>query len=184
MINFGRKIKDLRQAKGMSLEELAKLAHLTPSFISQLERNVVSPSVASLRNIAAALGIKMSSFFTDAEFGEAKVLKESQREKVVSGDSKTVIEVLNSDVLSIKMEPLIFVLRPGGSTGKNLSTHDGEEFGFVLEGEIEVILDKQKLAMEKGDSICFNSLRPHRFRNIGKNIARVLWVVLSPRGVM
>lgn len=82
------------------------------------------------------------------------------------------------------MEPLVFTLQPKGHTGKQLNVHEGEEFGLVLEGKIKVQIGKEFYTLEQGDSISFDSMLPHKFRNIGKGKAKVLWVVFSPRRIM
>jgi len=157
---------------------------LTASFISQLERNIVFPSIPSLTNIASALGVKTDFFFRESEVPKGKVIKKEERERFVLKDEGADVEVLSESSLGIKMQPLIFTLRVGGHTGNQLNPHEGEEFGMVLKGKIELSVGKNKYLMEEASSVSFNSNQPHKFANVGREEAIVLWVIFSPRGVM
>jgi transcriptional regulator with XRE-family HTH domain len=183
-MDLGNKIHELRTQRRLTLEELANRTGLTASFISQLERNIVFPSIPSLINIASVLGVKTDFFFRESEVPKGKVIKKEERERFVLKNEGADVEVLSESSLGVKMQPLIFTLKVGGHTGSQLNPHEGEEFGMVLKGKIELSVGKDKYMMEEGDSISFNSIRPHKFVNIGTEEAVILWVVFSPRGVM
>jgi transcriptional regulator with XRE-family HTH domain len=183
-VDLGKRIHELRTEKRLTLEELANRAGLTASFISQLERSIVFPSIPSLSNIASALGVKTDFFFKQPEVPKGKIIKKEKRERFILKDEGADVEVLSESSLGVKMQPLIFTLKVGGHTGNQLNPHEGEEFGMVLKGGIELSVGKDKYMMEEGDSISFNSIQPHKFVNIGREEAIILWVVFSPRGVM
>ncbi len=184
MGTLGDKIHELRIKKRMTLEELAKKAVLTASFLSQLERSIVYPSIASLKKIASILRVPMGYFFREEEPIPGMLVKKGKRKRFAGDDPRTKVEVLSYSTLGIKMEPLIFNLEPGGQTGSQLSPHEGEEFGFVLKGKIQLSVGRNKYLMDEGDSICFSSMQSHSFKNTGKCKATVLWVIFSPRGIM
>jgi len=183
-MDLGKRIHELRTQRRLTLEKLANRTGLTASFISQLERNIVFPSIPSLESIASALGIKTDFFFKEPEVPKGKVIKRKERERFILEDEGADVEVLAEGSLGIKMQPLVFTLKVRGHTGSQLNPHEGEEFGMVLKGRIELSVGENKYIMEEGDSVSFNSIQPHKFVNAGKEKAVVLWVVFSPRGVM
>ncbi|MFQ5867908.1 MAG: cupin domain-containing protein [bacterium] len=183
-MDLGKRIHELRSQRRLTLEELGNRTGLTASFISQLERNIVFPSIPSLRGMASALGVKTDFFFKEPEVPKGKVIKKEKREKFILKDEGADVEVLSESSLGVKMQPLIFTLKVGGHTGNQLNPHEGEEFGMVLKGRIELSVGQDKYIMEEGDSISFNSIQPHKFVNMGKEEAVVFWAVFSPRGVM
>ncbi|MCJ7646881.1 cupin domain-containing protein [bacterium] len=184
-MDFGQRIKEIRLRRKFTLEELAKRANVSASFLSQIERGVVYPSIQSLRRIATALDVKLDYFFKEQNLQRTRnIVKKDEREKFFLKDSNALVEILSSSGPEISMEPLIFTVEPKGHTGKHLSIHEGEEFGLVLEGKIEVEIGKESYTLQEGDSICFNSMLPHKFRNTANVKAKVLWVVLSPRRIM
>lgn len=163
----------------MTLEELAKRTGLTSSFLSQVERNVTSPSVKSLREIATALNTKVSRFFEEERGRDFIFIKKDKRRKVVNDGLKSSYEVLASDLLGIRMEPSLLILKTGGKMEKQTGSLDGEEFGFVLKGRVELLRGAEKFIMEKGDSIYFKGVKSYKVVNIGNNEANLLWVVSS-----
>ena len=183
-MDLGKRIHELRAHRGLTLEKLANRAGLTASFISQLERNIVFPSIPSLTSIAAALGVRADFFFKETEVPKGKVVKKEKRERFILEDAGADVEVLSEGSLGVKMQPLIFTLKVGGHTGGQLNSHEGEEFGMVLKGRIELSVGEDKYTMEEGDSVSFNSFQPHKFVNVGGKEAVVLWVIFSSRGVM
>ena len=183
-MNFGQRIKEIRLNKKFTLEELAKRTDVSASFLSQIERAMVYPSVESLKKIATALHVKLDYLFKEEKVPRKTIVKRNKREKFFLKDSNALVEILSSSGIEVLMEPLVFTLEPKGHTGKQLNVHEGEEFGLVLEGKIKVQIGKESYALEQGDSISFNSMLPHKFRNIGSGKAKVLWVIFSPRRIM
>jgi len=183
-MEFGQRIKEIRLRKKFTLEELAKRTNVSASFLSQIERGVVYPSLDSLKRIASALHLKLDYFFKGEKAPSKTIVRREKRQKFFLKDSKALVEVLSSSGIEVLMEPLIFTLEPKGHTGKQLSTHEGEEFGLVLEGMIKVEIGEECYLLKEGDSISFDSMLPHKFINIGNGKAKILWVIFSPRRVM
>jgi len=178
-MNLGFQLRELRRRQKMTLEELGKRTGLSGSFLSQVERNIASPSVKSLRQIAAALNTKVSRFFDEEVSRDFIFVKKGNGKKVANGKLRSCYEVLASGLLDIRMEPAFIILKVGGKIEKQLDSLEGEEFGFVLKGKVEVVRGPRRFIMEKGDSIYFKGVKSHKIVNMGKNEANLLWIVCS-----
>ncbi len=180
-LNMGIKIKKLRKSKGLSLLEVSKNVGLSPSLLSQIENDKITPSIATLFKIANFLG-KKTSFFLDNHEEERKieypVVRKGQRTILQSKNSKIRYELLNPRLRDARVEFLEVILEKGCETG--LYTHEGEEYGIVLKGKLEVILKEDHYILCRGDSIAFDSSQPHGFKNLSRGEARVIWAVSPP----
>ena len=178
-MDLGSRLRDLRRRQKMTLEELGKRTGLTSSFLSQIERNVTSPSVKSLREIAAALNTKVSHFFEEQRSRDFIFIKKDKRKKTVNDKFKSCYEVLASGLLDIRMEPSLIILKVGGKMEKQSDSLNSEEFGFVLKGKVELLRGREKFIMEKGDSIYFKGIKAYKVKNISNNEANLLWIISS-----
>ena len=133
-MKIGNKIKTLRNSKRLTQEELADRAELSKGFISQLERDLTSPSIATLTDILQCLGTNLKDFFNDEEEEQIVFHKEDYFEKKDEELGNT-IEWIIPNAQKNEMEPIRLTLDPGGSTYPDLP-HEGEEFGYVLSGSI------------------------------------------------
>jgi len=106
-------------------------------------------------------------------------IKKDKRKNIVNNKLKSRCQVLASGLLDIRMEPSLLILKVGGETEKQPRSDDGEEFGFVLQGKVELLRGLEKFIMEKGDSIYFKGVKSHKVVNIGSNEAKILWIVSS-----
>lgn len=185
MENLGKKIKDIRLGKGVSLRDLAKHIGLTRSFLSQVERGKTNPSIASLEKIAQALGIGLSYFFKEEFPIKFSLFKKKRERKFVIETAKVSCEVLASDILDITMVPLLFSLNIGCEIGKaQLAVYKKERFMTTLKGKIKLICsteDKKEFIMGEGDSLYCKCDAPcKKMSNIGDEEAIMLWVVRTP----
>ncbi|MBR0697703.1 cupin domain-containing protein [Bradyrhizobium lablabi] len=176
----GRRIRDLRRARAMSLATVAARTHLSIGFISQIERGLSSPSLRVLATLADVLGVGIAALFGAAPNDGASngiVTREGQRAELKlwrTGISKQLLSPAGSENL---LNLFLVHLEPGGSTGDELYTHDGEEAGLVLEGEMTLTVDAGTWTLKQGDSFRFASRRPHRFSNPADDAKTVvLWV--------
>lgn len=178
MINIGEKIKYLRQANGLTQEELADRCELTKGFISQLERNMTSPSIATLIDILDSLGTDLPAFFQEQAVDQIVF---SRQDYAVKEDNEMGHEIcwLIPNAQKNQMEPIIVTLHPGGQSNED-HPHEGEEFGFVLEGQIIITIGQRKIRARRGDSFKISPTEPHMLSNPGKRIARVLWISTPP----
>jgi transcriptional regulator with XRE-family HTH domain len=180
-MKIGVRIKDLRTHQRITLKELAKRTGLTTSFLSQLERDLTSPSVSSLEKIAQALNAKIGYFFEREEGKELIFIKKGLGKKVIDKEKNISCETLASGFLNIKMQPQVFTLGVGAELTEDLMRAEGEKFGMVLKGKVELLCNSEKLILEEGDSIyCAYSQKPKRLINVDKREAKFLWIVFTP----
>ncbi len=176
-MEIGEKIKRLRSRRGLTQEELAARTELSKGFISQLERDITSPSIATLMDILEALGTDIGAFFN-----------EQPPEKVVYGaedmfikeeaDGRTV-RWLVTDAQRNALEPILVTL-PAGAASEPDAPHEGEEFGYVLSGTVALQLGERRYRVKKGDSFYFRPTAAHWLANVSRTEARVLWVSTPP----
>ena len=180
-VAVGQRIRDLRRSRKLSLETIAARTDLSIGFLSQIERGLSSPSLRVLATIADVLGIGIAGLFgateTAAAGSDAIVTREQQRAELNlwrTGISKQLLSPSGSEG---RLNLFLVHMEPDGSTGDELYTHDGEEAGLVLEGEMILTVDAESWTLRTGDSFRFASRRPHRFSNPSdKAKAVVLWV--------
>jgi transcriptional regulator with XRE-family HTH domain len=174
---IAERIKMLRQAKSLTQEELATRAGLTKGFISQVERNLTSLSVESLIGILDALDEKPSAFF-DGAIDEKIVFKLKDRVEL-EWDYVKNFQILVPAAQNRMMDPALLDLDIGEKTPEE-EPHEGEEFGFVLSGSIELVLGGQSYKLKKGECFYFKATRKHYIANRRNNRAYVLWVSSPP----
>lgn len=174
---LGEKIKDLRLSCELTQEELADRCELTKGYISQIENDLTSPSIATLIDILAALGTDLKEFFSEAE-SEEKV-SFNKNEFIEKQTEEYVLNWLVPNAQKNTMEPLHMKLFAGCSTDEDFP-HDGEEFGFVLKGEITLVLGKRKVKVKKGESFYFTSNKVHQIINKSNDTAEFVWVSSPP----
>ncbi|WP_170134999.1 cupin domain-containing protein [Acuticoccus kandeliae] len=181
----GRSVRFYRKRQGLNLEQAAELTGLSVSMISKIERGLTSPSVRSLYALSNAFNIPVGTLFSeqqDEEAAEAEaglVVRRAARRKLDFGEKRLVKELLTPQPIG-SLELLMIVLAPGGSTGDDVFSHDGEEGGVVLSGALELWVDDIRLLLHPGDSFTFQSQRQHRFRNASEEETRVLWINTPP----
>ena len=175
-MNIGKKIKQMRNQKGLTQEELADRCELTKGYISQLENDLNSPSIATLTDILAALGSNLSEFFMEER--EEKVV--FTKEEFIEKDSEGVLfKWLIPNAQKNMMEPVLVELAEDSTTSGDIP-HEGEEFGFVLEGKIKILLGNTHHKCKKGEAFYYIANKPHSIINAGKGKAKFLWISTPP----
>ena len=177
----GEKIRTLRKQQGLTLADLAKKTSRSVSLLSQIENGNVSPSFSSMQTIADALKINIGQIVGSEPFVEAdgSFLLEASARKILSTQGGVQHQLLTHG-MKLSFELVIIEIPPGGSTGELLYTHDGEECGFLLEGELSVETSGQVNHLNPGDSITLKSSIPHRLSNPGDKTAKAVWVNSAP----
>ena len=180
---IGPKIRHTRLLKGLTLRDLADIAQCSESLLSKIENGRANPSLKMIHRIASALGTPVAGLFQLGGDPEDIVLRRGQRpvietDQVRRGDGvqlEAVIPTASGHLLS----GYINHIEPGGGS-EGLIQHEGEEFGYVLEGEIELNVAGRAYRLREGDSFHFLSERAHSYRNVGRKKARVLWLNTPP----
>lgn len=175
-MEIGSKIKGLRLAVGLTQEELADRCDLTKGYISQLENDLTSPAISTLEDLLAALGTDLSEFFS-SESDERVVFTEDDYFVKEYDDEKTTWLVPNSQRNS--MEPIKCTLSGKAKTDVD-NPHEGEEFGYVLSGEIILHTGGKRFRVKKGQSFYFTSSTNHFLENPSNEIAEIIWVSSPP----
>lgn len=178
MVNIGNRVKDLRVKKGLTQEELADRAELSKGFISQLERDLTSPSISTLMDILQCLGTDLSDFFTKEKDTQIVFHKKDYFEKIDS-DLHNKTEWIIPNAQKNLMEPIRISLDPNGTTYPD-NPHEGEEFGYVLNGSISIHIGNKVLTAKKGESFYFTPDSTHYIEETAGKTATLLWVSSPP----
>lgn len=180
---LGPALRHARRMRGLRLKDLARLADCSESMLSKIETGGVIPSLALLRRIVDGLEVSILGLFGAPDAAERMVHRAGSRPKVSVGRAGplpgVVLELLMPRGEGVMLEANIHTVNPGGSSA-GATSHVGEEFGYVLEGEIDLTVDGETIRLGKGDSFYFRSERPHAYRNPGMVPSRVLWVNTPP----
>ena len=177
-MEIGDKIKRMRIEKGLTQEELANRCELSKGFISQLENDLTSPSIATLIDILEILGTNLKEFFSDDRDEKITYTYEDMIE-TENEELKYSLMWLVPNAQKNMMEPIMITLKPGGQYLEE-DPHEGEEFGFVLSGNITLHLGDTKHKVKKGESFYFKPKANHYISNNGKTVAKVIWISTPP----
>ncbi|MFA6636552.1 MAG: XRE family transcriptional regulator [Candidatus Omnitrophota bacterium] len=177
----GVNIKRAREEMGLTLRVLAERLGVSASFLSQVECGKASPSLSSLKKISDALETTVSRLIEGGSTVEDNPIVRSNERKYLHEAGKGInLYLLTSRDPNKQMEPLLFKLKEGATSGGTSYKHFGQEFVLVLKGSIEITLNDTIYILKKGDSIYFNSSVPHAFKNVGKKEAEAIWIVTPP----
>ena len=176
-MNIGENLKRIRVANSLTQQELADRCELTKGYISQLERDLTSPSIATLTDILECLGTDLGSFFNESI--DNKIVFKQEDVFVKETNDNYIINWIVPNAQKNKMEPILVELG-GNSKIKTDEPHDGEEFGYVLTGSLLLNYDNQIYKVKKGESFYFKANKIHYIENAGKNTAKVLWISTPP----
>jgi len=179
--SIGEKIQVCRKEAGFTLNQLARQAGVSPAAIHKIEKKEMIPSITVLMKIARALN-KGVSFFAQEEngdfhFKERLEVVKKERRRVLTSPSGSRMEVLAMCLDKGQMEACIFTFGPEARSGTMSDAHKGEELFLVLDGELTFVVDEEPYLLNEGDSIHFNSERPHRWHNSGEGDLKFLWAM-------
>ena len=177
-MNIGSKIKELRTQKSLTQEELADRSELSKGFISQLERDLTSPSIATLVDILQCLGTNLEEFFSGTT-DEQVVFKKSDYFEKYDVELKNEVKWIIPNAQKNIMEPIFLTLDASGSTYPD-NPHEGEEFGYILSGSITLHIGNRSYNVRKGESFYFTANKQHYITASGKSGATLLWVSTPP----
>jgi len=185
-MRVGEKVKKLREEKGMSLAELAERSGFSSALLSQVENHMISPPLGTLIKLARAMDVAIGHFFEDKSDAPFVIVRSEERAHISRVASKNGVkfgysyESLAQGKKNRYMEPFIVTLEPATKKDRNAYSHEGEEFIFVLEGDMEVTLEDHTDVLKPGDCIYFDSKLRHRVECAGDGETRILAVIHAP----
>jgi transcriptional regulator with XRE-family HTH domain len=180
---LGERIRHRRRSRNMSLKDLAESSGISIGLLSQIERGLSSPSLRVLAGLADALQLGLADLFSDSVAtpqDEKIVVRAVERKQLTFWRTGISKELLTPPAENSTLDIFLVVLEPGGTSGSQLYSHEGEEAGTVLEGSIAINVEGKEYRLQAGDSFRFTSTRQHSFWNPGASSARVLWVNARP----
>ena len=175
-MDIGNKIKQLRTRQGLTLEELASRSELTKGFLSQLERDLTSPSIDSLSDILEALGTNLSEFFQEDKNDQFVFRSE---DFFVDERENCTVNWIVPNTQKNQMEPILLEL-PAGGKSFEVEPHNGEEFGYVLDGSVILECDGERSVVRRSETFYLHGRTFHYLKNERKTTARILWVCTPP----
>jgi len=176
-IQIGNKIKEIRLRKGLSIKEVHQISGLSSSLISKVERGIINPTLNSLVKISKGLGIHVSYFFINNSKSPNPVYRANNHKKIILSNSHIIYELLSPDMLH-KVQLLLLEVN-GKSKGKlSMISHDGEECGYIIKGQLKIILGKKQYYLKEGDTIYFDCTIPHCFINEKEEKSVSVWTII------
>lgn len=185
-VNVGERVKSVRENRGLTLEDISLRTDIEVSLLDEIERGTVAPPLGTVIKLAKALEMKMGYFISGEESRPYTIVRRQDRKVLSRYDSKKgkhygyEYESLAPHKKDRHMEPFMVTLEPA-ATEEERSTHDGQEFIYVLEGNMEVRLEKEVHILEPGDAIYYDSTVPHLVKCAGDNRTKILAVLYSER---
>ena len=176
-MNLGKKIRRMRQVRGLTAVALAKYARVTPGFISQLEYSQTVPSIQTLERVAAALDVSLMYFLLE-ESRQPQVRRQRQRQLIHEGQDGSRLWLL-SPLPPQHLELALLELPCGAVSWSTARAHEGQQCHLVLQGIVRADYGDNTYCLEEGDSILWDGTMPHRLENIGTNDARLL-IAMAP----
>ncbi|MFB7816632.1 helix-turn-helix domain-containing protein [Paenibacillus chitinolyticus] len=176
-IDIGKKVEKYRKAKDFSIRQLAKLAEITPSMLSQIERGLANPSIQTIKVLAKSLEVPTFSFFMEETNTVDLVVRSTNRKKMVMDNIS--YELVSPDFTG-NLATAIMNLPPNSASSEKQMEHKGEEVAFVLEGKIKVILNDEEYVLEPGDSVKIPAQMKHKWENNFNEHAAILFSVTPP----
>lgn len=161
----------------MTLAQLGEQVGLSASYLSQVERGVIMPSLLRVADLARVLGVGVHAFFQE-DVTPPTVVRRHQGQILLQSPD-VCVELLSPDFSQKEVEPFYLVCQPGAARDP-MPRHQGEEFGFVLQGQLTVTVGEEVFVLHAGDSIHFQGAQHHAWRNEGEGECVVLWAISPP----
>jgi transcriptional regulator with XRE-family HTH domain len=181
MKRLGERIKRKRESLSMQLNELARKVGISSSALSQIEKAKAFPSVITLKSIADKLYTTVGELIGENEnLTNNPLVKYDDKVLVDTNDSGASLFLLSNHGIGKQMETFLIEFAEGANSEGVMKNHPGQEFCFILDGEIEFILDDKSYLLKKNDSCYFNSARTHSVKNLSKGHSRIIWIVTPP----
>ncbi|MFV0499769.1 MAG: helix-turn-helix domain-containing protein [Bacilli bacterium] len=177
-MEIGKKVKDLRIQYGLTQEELASRCELSKGFISMLENDLTSPSVSTMQDLLEVFGLTMSEFFM--KFDEEDDIVYKKEDYFTKENNEYTIEYLIADAQSKQIEPLKVILAKEGKT-ELVCPHEGDMFGYILKGKVELFVNNRLYVLKTGDSFYYSKPHTNQYiKNLHKAQSEILWISTPP----
>lgn len=182
---FGGKLRAIRERKNITLKEVARMAGVSESLVSQIERNKVSPSIDTLLTLADVLEVDHEYLFYDYKHTRKVTIVRAGKGSTLVRNHVTIRQLSSLDEIpeDHSIEAFFLEIGVGAEKGDFEYGHDGREFGVILEGRCELVYGTETYLLETGDSVSFSSDIPHIIKNTGKDLFKALWVITPPRSL-
>ena len=177
-VNVGRRLRDLRSRRGLSIRALAERSGLNVNTLSLIENGKTSPSVSTLQQIAAALQTPITAFFETLKPPRTIVYQKAEDRQAAAFAHGTLAD-LGTGFTQSGIEPFVVTLEPKAGSGQTPIVHTGLEFVFCLEGMVAYEIDREHFTLHPGDSLLFEAHLPHRWRNPGDSPSSSLLLLCS-----
>ena len=175
-VDVSARLRELREAQGISMRTLASRSGLSANALSMIERGTTSPSVSTLYKLASALGVSITAFFgVENEKKQVVFIKNDERTRL--SFTRGVFEALGGEQFIGRVEPFMLTLESGSSCGPHDIVHSGHEFVYCLRGQLDYTVEKQTYRLEAGDSLLFASKLRHRWKNPANTVTNALVII-------
>jgi transcriptional regulator with XRE-family HTH domain len=174
---LGRRIRRIRQEKGLTLKQIEARVGVSATHISEIERGKTSPTIQALEKIAQALEVLPSHLIDLPPVSRPGVLRYTERKPITMNNGSIKIDPLTDRSVCSEMSVFEATIEGSGQVLGGVSGHRGEEFCYVADGFLEVVVDGTPFVLRKGDTIHFKAARPHQIRNLTHDPVRTLWAV-------
>lgn len=179
---IGGKLRQVRQQKGLSMQQLANRAGVSPAAIHKIEHSHMIPTITTLMKLASALNRSVAFFVDEEDIGRPAVFKASdERRPVLTSKHGLDLQSISGPYGQFLLAAAIATLEPGADSGPQPMEHPGEELVHVLHGRIEICVDDDVFHLGAGDSLHFRTDRPHQWRNLADGSTRAVWMAFRTR---
>ena len=175
-VDVGARLKELREARNISMRTLATKSSLSANALSMIERGKTSPSVSTLYKLADAMGISITAFFgPESDKRQVVFLKSDERTRM--SFTRGVFEALGGEQFVGRVEPFMLTMESSATSGPHTMSHTGHEFVFCLRGQLDYQVEKEVFRLSAGDSLLFAAQLKHKWRNAGKTVTNALIII-------
>lgn len=178
--DVGRRVRAIREQRGLSLRALAERSDLSVNAVSLIERGQTSPTVATLHRLAAALGVRIVDLFGEQEEARAVFVRAGERRETRTAG--TVVESLAAGLTAQRIEPFLVTLEPSAGSGLEPITHTGQEFVYGISGRVDYTVNGHTYALQAGDALLFDASVPHYWCNPTWERAQFLLIFEAEEG--
>lgn len=176
-MKLGARINKLRKQSGLTLQNVSELTDLSVGFLSNIERDLTSPSISNLQKICSALNVDLVKLIQPAEESKTVVRADERREMFYSETSKIKYELITEG--NKKINGFCITMEEGADYGKVSQGHSSDELGIVIKGKMELTINGDKHVLSEGDSVYIEASAPHSYRNVGDSDCISYWVLIG-----